>query len=64
MVGIPSGSSPSGEIRSARREAISYSQNLWFDPTRHVELSTITVFVDERDPSNYYMDLSFLPKVR
>ena len=41
-----------------------YSENLWFDPTRHVELSTITVFVDPHDPSSYLMDVSFLPKVR
>lgn len=41
-----------------------YSENLWFDPTRHVELSIITVFVDPHDPSSYYMDVSFLPKVR
>jgi hypothetical protein len=41
-----------------------YGESLWFDPARHVELSTITVFVDPHDPSGYHMDVSFLPKVR
>jgi hypothetical protein len=41
-----------------------YGESLSFDPTRHVELSTITVLVDPHDPSSYHMDVSFLPKVR
>jgi hypothetical protein len=40
-----------------------YSKNLWFDPSEFVEQDLITVFVDPKDPGNYYMDTSFLPKV-
>lgn len=39
------------------------SANLWFDPSRFVEGRKIPVYVDLRKPTNYHVDLSFLPKV-
>jgi hypothetical protein len=37
------------------------SKNIGFDPTKYIEGNTIIVFVDLSDPSNYRMDVSFLP---
>lgn len=39
------------------------SANLWFDPTPHVRLQDLTVFVDPRDPRRYAVDVDFLPKL-
>lgn len=39
------------------------SQNLWFDPTSHLEDRPITVYLDKDNPRRYHMDLSFLPKL-
>ena len=39
------------------------SENIWFDPTDHISQEEITVLIEEGNPSNYYVDVSFLPKV-
>ena len=39
------------------------SNNLWFDPTDHINESLITVFIERNNPNKYHVDLSFLPKV-
>lgn len=38
------------------------SDNLWFDPSEFMTGDTITVFIEPRNPSNYHVDLSFLPR--
>ncbi len=40
-----------------------HSQNLWFDPTRHINKKQITVYVDRKAPKHHHMDVSFLPKL-
>ncbi len=37
------------------------SENLWFDPTPHIGARQITVYLERRDPTRYYMDVSVLP---
>ena len=39
------------------------SENLWFDPTDHIEKDEITVLIDKENPKKYHVDTSFLPKV-
>ena len=39
------------------------SDNLWFDPSRFVQDRKIPVYIDPSNPSSYYVDLSFLPRV-
>lgn len=39
------------------------SENLWFDPTDYIKQSEITVLIEKDNPKNYYVDISFLPKV-
>jgi hypothetical protein len=39
------------------------SPKLWFDPVTHVEAREFTVFVNPQLPSNYTMDVDFLPKL-
>lgn len=38
------------------------SHNLWYDPTRYMDRSQLTVYLDPRNPGRYYVDLSFLPQ--
>jgi len=38
------------------------SENIWFNPSSHIQRDTITVLVDQTDPQKYFIDLSFLPK--
>ena len=38
------------------------SANLWSDPTPHVHVQEIAVFVDPRNPRRYAMDVGFLPR--
>ncbi|WP_085901275.1 DUF3592 domain-containing protein [Kiloniella majae] len=38
------------------------SDNIWFNPTDHIQRDTVTVLVDQSDPEKYFVDLSFLPK--
>jgi len=41
-----------------------HSNNLWFDPTQHVERGRrITVYVEPGNPKRYFMDVSFLPQL-
>ena len=39
------------------------SGNLWFDPSKFIQNRKIPVYIDPSNPSRYYVDLSFLPKV-
>lgn len=39
------------------------SENLWFDPTDHINNDDITVLIEKDNPKKYYVDISFLPKV-
>lgn len=38
------------------------SDNIWFDPTEYIKTDEIKVVIDSKNPDNYYMDISFLPK--
>jgi len=38
------------------------SHNIWYDPTRYIDRSQLTVYIDPRSPRRYYVDLSFLPE--
>jgi hypothetical protein len=39
------------------------SENIWFDPTDHINNDELTVFIEKNNPAKYYVDISFLPKV-
>ncbi|WP_100638443.1 DUF3592 domain-containing protein [Marinobacter salexigens] len=39
------------------------SDNLWFDPTDHVNQEKVPVLVDEGNLKRYWVDTSFLPKL-
>ncbi len=39
------------------------SDNLWYDPTEHIQNRRIRVFIDRNNPKKYCVDLSFLPKL-
>lgn len=39
------------------------SDDIWFDPTDFVQSGHINVLIDRDNPSHYYMDISFLPKL-
>jgi hypothetical protein len=39
------------------------SQNIWFDPSNYIHTDTITVFYEKGDLQQYYVDISFLPKL-
>lgn len=40
------------------------SGSIWYDPTRYITSTSIPVYLDPAKPSRYFMDLSFLPKLR
>lgn len=40
------------------------SDNIWFNPSDFIHGDTIAVYIDQDNPNRYYVDLSFLPKVR
>lgn len=40
-----------------------HSENLWFDPSQHIDRREITVYLDRSNPKRYWMDVSFLPKL-
>jgi hypothetical protein len=40
------------------------SNNLWFDPSAYIKQETIRVFIAQGNPAKYYVDLSFLPKLK
>ncbi|WP_250461756.1 DUF3592 domain-containing protein [Microbulbifer litoralis] len=39
------------------------SENIWFDPSDHIEGDELTVLIEKDNPKKYYLDTSFLPKV-
>jgi hypothetical protein len=39
------------------------SASIWFDPSEFVQNKRIPVYIDSNNPSQYHMDISFLPKV-
>ena len=39
------------------------SDNIWFDPTDYIDQDDIVVLIDKDNPSSYYVDTSFLPKL-
>lgn len=39
------------------------SENLWFDPTDHINKEEIIVLIEKGNPNKYYVDTSFLPNV-
>ena len=39
------------------------SDNIWFDPTDHINTETIKVLIDKQNPKRYVMDISFLPEI-
>lgn len=47
----------SGEIHVFR------SENLWYDPSEHIKRESLTVYIDAGNPRQYFVDLSFLPKL-
>lgn len=40
------------------------SDNIWFDPTDFIKTEEIKVMIDPHNPKKYFMDISFLPKVK
>jgi len=41
-----------------------YSENIWFDPSEYIEeIDEVTVLIEKDNPSKYYVDVSFLPKL-
>lgn len=41
-----------------------YSRNIEFDPAPFIHREFVTVYVDTKNPDNYFMDISFLPVVK
>ncbi|MBW5407911.1 DUF3592 domain-containing protein [Morganella morganii] len=39
-----------------------YSPNLGFNPAPYIHQEYVTVYLDQRNPRKYYMDISFLPQ--
>ncbi len=39
------------------------SENIWFDPSEHINGDDITVLIEKDNPEKYYVDISFLPKL-
>lgn len=39
------------------------SENIWFDPTEHINTDEITVLIERDNPKKYHVDISFLPKI-
>ncbi|MGI9334629.1 MAG: DUF3592 domain-containing protein [Gammaproteobacteria bacterium] len=39
------------------------SENIWFDPSDHINVDEITVLIERHNPKKYYVDISFLPKL-
>lgn len=45
------------------RVRVFQSHDLWFDPTAYIKEKALKVYLDPNNPSRYYVDLSFLPKL-
>lgn len=41
-----------------------HSHNIGFDPAPFINQEFVTVYVDTKNPEKYFMDISFLPKVK
>jgi len=39
------------------------SDNIWFDPEQQINVDTIMVYIENKNPAKYYMDISFLPQL-
>lgn len=39
------------------------SDNIWFNPEKHINVETIMVYIEPKNPAKYYMDISFLPQM-
>lgn len=39
-----------------------HSDNLWYDPSGYINRDTIAVRINPEDPTQYHMDIDFLPK--
>jgi hypothetical protein len=39
------------------------SENLWFDPTKHVTVKQVKVLLDPKNARRYHLDVSFLPEL-
>ncbi|MCW8125522.1 DUF3592 domain-containing protein [Microbulbifer halophilus] len=39
------------------------SENIWFDPSDHIDIDELTVLIEKDNPKKYHVDTSFLPKV-
>lgn len=39
------------------------SDNIWFDPSAHINDEHITVLIDPKNPKNHMIDISFLPEL-
>lgn len=39
------------------------SDNLWFDPSSHIQDESINVYIRPENPKRYWVDTSFLPKL-
>lgn len=42
---------------------IFHSEHIWFDPQDFIKSEQVYVYVDPKNNNNYYMDISFLPKL-
>ncbi|QIQ20896.1 hypothetical protein [Zophobihabitans entericus] len=38
------------------------SENIWYDPKSMLTKDTMTVYLDQKNPKRYYMDIRFLPE--
>lgn len=46
---------------ATRKLHVFESENLWYDPTPHIQAKEIAVFIEPGNPRRYLVDLSFLP---
>ncbi|MTC71622.1 MULTISPECIES: DUF3592 domain-containing protein [Providencia] len=40
------------------------SENIYFDPSPYIDRETVTIYLDKNNANKYYMDISFLPKMK
>lgn len=40
-----------------------HSDDLWFDPSGHIDRGSLDVLIDPRNPRRYHVDISFLPRL-
>lgn len=39
------------------------SDNIWFNPEDNINVDTIMVYIEAKNPAKYFMDISFLPQL-